>query len=141
MTHDKIFKSGACTTYQCRAGIDEERKILCEGSGDTGWQIRYFQTPSLSLCARSRGDWERGSDPRYKDCLYSETVQESDQGTSEICKDHWAKLERDSHTSTSSFSPKRSEAWLTEENFLSRSSWNTPLTDCQGKGLSKLIRF
>lgn len=141
MTHDKIIKPGARTPYQCRTGIDKERRLSCKSSNSTGRSIRYFQAPSLSLCTRSRSGWERSAGSRYKDGLYSEAIKESDQGTSEIFKDHWAKLERDSYSSTSSFSPKWSGAWLKGGNPSRRSSWNTALTDCQGKRLSKLISF
>jgi len=141
MTHGKIFKYGARGAYERRGGIHKERKVSCEGSNGTGGSIRYFQASSLSLCPRSRGGWERGTGSRYKDGLYGEDTQKSDQGTSEIFKNHWGKLERDSHSSTSSFYPKRSGAWLKGRNPLRRSSWNTALTDCQGKRLSKLISF
>lgn len=141
MTDGKIFKPRACKAHQFRTGIDKERKVACEGSDGIGRSILYFHAPGLSLCARSRGGWQRGADSGHKDCLYGETIQESDQGTSEICKDHRSKLERDSHTGATSFSPKRSGAWLKGENPLKRSSWNTALTDSRGKRLSRLISF
>ena len=133
MTHDKIIKSGARTTYQCRTGIDKEGKISREGSDGIGRQIRYLPATSLSLSARGRGDWRRDSNPGHKDCLYGKALQESDQGASNICKDNRTKLERDSNPSAGSLSAKRSGAWVRGGNVLGRSSWNTALTDCQRK--------
>lgn len=133
MTHDKIIKSGARTTYQCRTGLDKESEISRKGSSGTRRQIRYLSSPRLSLSARGRGDWRRGSNPSHQGCLYGKALQGADQGASDICKDHRRKLERDSNPSAGSLSAKRSEAWVREENALERSSWNTALTDCQRK--------
>jgi hypothetical protein len=141
MTNDKIIKPGARTSHQCRSGTNKAGTISRQGSSGTSRQIWYFSAPSLSLCTRGRNDWRKDSDPGHQDCLYGEALQESDQGTSRICKDHRAKLERDSHTSSSSFSTKRSGAWLRGRNPLENSSWNTALTDCQGKKLSKRTSF
>jgi len=141
MTYGKIIKPGASPTYQCRIIIDKERKISCEGSWGTGRRIWYFQAPSLSLCKRGRRDWERGSRSGYKDCLYGEAIQESDQSTSKICKEYRAKLERDSDPSAGSLFAKRSEAWLRGENVLERSSWNTAMTGCHQKRSCTLIGF
>lgn len=141
MTHGKIIKPGARSTYQCHTGIDKEGKISREGSSGTSTQIRYFSSPSLSLSARGRSGWKAGSNPGHQDCLYGKAIQKSDQGTSKICKDQRRKLERDSNPSSSSLSAKRSEAWLRQGNALERLSWNTALTDCQWKRSCKLIGY
>lgn len=141
MTYGEIFKSGACKTDQCRVGIDKEKEICCRGSAGFSKQIRYVQASSLSICARSRGNWQRGADPGHKDCLYREGVQELDPGGSELCKDQRAEFERDSYPSASSFSSKRSGAWLIGENPPLILSWNTVLIDCQRERLFRFISF
>ena len=141
MTHGKIFKLGTCKAYECCPGVDKERKVSCEGSCGAGRSIQYLQAPSLSLYKRGRRDWKRGSGSRHKDSLYSEVIQESNQGSSKICKDHRAKLERDSDPSAGSLSARRSEAWLRGGNALEKSSWNTAMTDCHRKRSCKLIDF
>ena len=141
MTYGKIFKSGTCKTDQCRVGIDKEKEIFCRGNADFSKQILYVQASSLSICARSRGNWQRGSDSGHKDCLYSEAVQELDSDGSELCKDQRAEFERDSYPSASSFSSKRSGAWLIGKNPLLILNWNTVLIDCQRERLFKFISF
>ena len=141
MTYGKIFKSGARKTDQCGVGIDKEKEICCRGSAGFSKQIRYVQASSLSICARSRGNWSRGADPGGKDCLYSEAVEELDTEGSELCKDQRAEFERDNYPGASSFSSKRSGAWLTGEKAPLILSWNTVLTDCQRERLFKSISF
>ena len=139
MTYDKILQTGTSPTYQCSPGIDKERKFSCESSSGIVREIWYFQAPGLSLRTRGGRDWERGSYSRHKDCFYGKAIQESDQSTSKICKDHRAKLERDSDPSARNLFAKRSEAWLRGENALERSSWNTAMTGCHRKRSCKLI--
>ena len=141
MTHDKIKQYRTSQTYQYRNNIDQGKKIFVEGSSRISGQIWYFQAPGLSLCTRGRGDWERGCGSRQKNRLYSEVIQESNQGTSKICKDHRAKFERNSDPSIRGLSAKWSEAWLKGESILERSSWNTAMTDCHRKRSCKLIGF
>lgn len=141
MTHDKILQTGTSSAYQHCFGLDKKRRIIirsCNGIGET---ISYLQAPSLPLCSRGRIDWESSSGPGYKDCFHGEAVQESDQSGSKICKDLWAKLERDSDPSARNPFAERSEAWLKGENALERSSWNTAMTGCHRKRSSKLIGF
>jgi len=141
MTHDKIKQYRTSQTYQYRNNIDQGKKIFVEGSSRISGQIWYFQAPGLSLCTRGRGDWERGCGSRQKNRLYSEVIQESNQGTSKICKDHRAKLERNSEPSAAGLPAKRSEAWLKGESVLERSSWNTAMIDCHWKRSCKRIVF
>lgn len=141
MTHDKIKQYRTSQTDQYRPNIDKRRRIFCKSSSRISRQIWYFQASSLSLYTRGRGDWERGSGSRPKDSLYSEVIQEFNQGTSEICKDHRAKFERNSDPSTRGLFAKWSEAWLNGESILERSSWNTAMTDCHRKRSCKLIGF
>lgn len=139
MTYEKILQTGTSSAYQHCFGFDKKRRIIirsCNGIGET---ISYFQAPSLPLCARGRIDWKSGSCPGYKDCFHGEAIQESDQSTSQICKDLRAKLERDSDTSARSPFAERSEAWLRGVNALERSSWNTAMTGCHRKRSCKLI--
>ena len=133
MTYDKILQTGTSSACQRRFGFDKKRGITirsCYGVGET---VSYLQASGIPLCSRSRTDWKTGSHPGYKDCLYGEAIQEPDQSTSKICKDHRAKLERDSGPSARNFFRKRSEAWLRGENALERSSWNTAMTVCHLK--------
>ena len=142
MTYDKILQTGTSSAYQRRFGFDKKRRIIIRSSNGVGETISDLQASGIPLCARSRTDWKTGSRPGYKDCLYGEAIQESDQSTSKICKDHRAKLERDSDPSARNFFAKqRSEAWLRGENALERSSWNTAMTDCHLKRSCKLIGF
>lgn len=141
MTYDKIIQAGTSSAYQYCVGIDKERRIFIKCSDDIGETISHLQTPGLPLCVRSTTDWKADSDPGYKDCFYGEVIQESDQGTSKICKEHRAKLERDSNPSAGSFSAKRSEAWVRVGNVLDRSSWNTAMTDCHQKRSCRLTDF
>ena len=139
MTYDKILQAGTSSANQYCVGIDKKRRIIikcCNGIGET---ISYLQAPSIPLCARSRIDWKTGPRPGCKDCLYGEAIQESDQSTSKICKDHRAKLERDRDSSARGLFEKRSEAWLRGGNALGRSSWNTAMTGCQLKRSYRLI--
>lgn len=139
MTHDKILQTGTSSAYKHCVGFNKKRRIFIKCSSGTGETISHLQTPGLPLCARSRTDWETSSRPRYKDCLYGEAIQESDQSTSKICKDNRAKLERDSNPSAGSLFAKRSEAWLRGENAQERSSWNTAMTGCHRKRSCKFI--
>ena len=141
MTHDKILQIGTSSSYQRCFRIDKKRRILIKCSNGIGETIWYLQAPSIPLCARSGTDRKKDSGPGHKDCLYGEVIQESDQSSSKICKDHWAKLERDNDPSTGSLFAKRSEAWLRGENAPERSSWNTAMTDCHLKRSCKLIGF
>lgn len=141
MTHDKIFKSGAGTAYQCCTGIDQGIQGSCKDCKGTGIPIRYLQASSLSVCARGRGEWERGSDSGSKDRLYSQIIPEPDSSASSICKGHWGNFKRDCYTGPRSFSPQGSGAWIKRENPSERFTWNIALTDCQRKRLSKLISF
>lgn len=141
MANDKVLQSGTSPAYQYCVGIDKERRIFIKCSDGIGEAISHLQTPGLPLCARSRTDWKTDSGPGYKDCFYGEVIQESDQGTSKICKEHRAKFERDRNPSAGSLSAKRSEAWLRGEDALEKSSWNTAMTDCGWKRSYKLIGF
>lgn len=138
MTYDKILQTGTSSANQHCVGIDKKRRIIikcCNGIGETIW---YLQTPSIPLCARSRIDWKTGPRPGCEACLYGEAIQESDQSTSKICKEHRAKLERDCDSSARSLFAKRSEAWLRGKNALGRLSWNTAMTGCHRKRSCKL---
>ena len=141
MTYDKILQTGTSSAYQRRFGFDKKRRIVIKSSNGIGETISYLQAPSIPLCARSRTDWKTGSRPGYKDCLHGEAIREPDQSTSKICKDHRAKLERDSGPSARSFFGKRSEAWLRGETALERSSWNTAMTVCHLKRSCGLTGF
>ena len=141
MTHDKILQIGTSSSYQHCFGIDKKRRLLIKCSNSIGETIWYLQAPSIPLCARSGTDRKKGSRSGYKDCLYSEAIQESDQSSSKICKDHRAKLKRDNDPSAGSLFEKRSEAWLRAGNAPERSSWNTATTGCHLKRSCKLIGF
>jgi hypothetical protein len=139
MTHEKILQPATSSANQHCVDIDKKRSIIikrCDGIGET---ISYLQAPSIPLCARSRIDWKTGPSPGCENCLYGETIQESDQSTSKICKDQRPELERDRDSSARGLFAKRSEAWLKGENALGRSSWNTAMTDCQLKRSYRLI--
>jgi len=139
MTYDKINQSGTSSANKHCFGFDKKRRVIIKCSNDIGETISDLQAPSIPLCARSGTDWEKSSRPGCKDCLYSEALQESDQSTSKIYKDHRSKLERDSGPSAGSlFAKQRSEAWLRGENALKRSSWNTAMTGCHRKRSCKL---
>jgi hypothetical protein len=133
MTYDKILQIGTSSAHQHGFGSDKKRRITIKYSIGTGETIWHLQTSGLPLCTRSRNDWETGSRPGCKDCFYGEAVQEFDQSTSKICKDHRAKPERDSESSAGSLFAKRSEAWLRGENAPERSSWNTAMIGCHRK--------
>ena len=139
MAYDKIFQTGTSSAYQHSFGFDKKRRIIINCSNGIGETISYLQAPSIPLCVRSRIDWKTGSRAGCEDCLYGEAIQESDQSTSKICKDHRSKLERDRDSSARSLFAKRSEAWLRGENALERSSWNTAMTGCHRKRSYKLI--
>ena len=138
MTYDKILQTGTSPAYQRRFGFDKKRRIIIRSSNGVGETISDLQASGIPLCARSRTVWKPGSRPGYKDCLHGEAIQEPDQSTSKICKDHRAKLERYSGPSARSFFGKRSEAWLRGANALERSSWNSAMTVCHLKRSSKL---
>lgn len=139
MTHGKIFQFGASTAYQYCTGIDQTTQICGKDGYGVGSSIRYLQAPSISLCTRSRAHWETDPDSGDKDRFYGQAIPGADPGASAICEIHWPDLKRDSHTSSGSFSPQGSWAWLGGGNPLERSIWNTVLTGCQPTRLPKLI--
>ncbi len=139
MTYDKILQTGKSSAYQHCVDFDKKQRLFIRCSIGIGETISHLQAPGLPLCARGRTDWKKGSSSRYKDCLYGEGIQKSDQNTSKICKDHRAKLERDSDPSARGLSAKWSEAWLRGENALERSSWNTAMIGYHRKRSCKLI--
>ena len=141
MTHDKILQIGTSSSYQHCFGIDKKRRLLIKCSNSIGETIWYLQAPSIPLCARSGTDWKTGSGSGYKDCLYSEVIQEPYPSSSKICKDNRAKLERDNNPSAGSLFEKRSEAWLRGGKAPERSSWNTAMTGCHLKRSCKLMCF
>ena len=139
MTHDEILKSGTCSAYQCRTGNDQGIQGPCESCEGTCSPIRYFQTPSLSVCPRSRGNRHTGSDSGQKDCLYSQAIPGPDPSSSALCQFHGQDLKRSSGAGPGGLSAKRSEAWVRQGNAVERLSWNTALTDCQRKRTCKRI--
>jgi len=139
MTYGKIIETGTGPAHQYCVGIDKERRIFIKGNDGIGGAIWHLQTTGLPLCPRSGTDWKGDSHTGFKDCLYGEAIQESDRGASKICKEHRAKLERDSDPSAGSLFTKRSEAWVRGENAQERSSWNTAMTGCHRKRSCKLI--
>ena len=141
MTHDKILQIGTSSSNQHCFGIDKKRRIYIKCSSGIGETIWSLQAPSIPLCARSGTDRKKGSSPGYKDCLYGEAIQEFDQSSSKICKDHRAKLKRDNDPSAGSLFAKWSEAWIRGANAADRSSWNTAMTGCHLKRSCKLIGF
>ena len=141
MTHDKILQIRTSSPYQHCFGIDKKRRVLIKCSYGIGEAIWYLQAPSIPLCARSGTNRETGSCPGYKDCLYSEVIQEPYPISSKICKDNREKHKRDNDPSAGSLFEKRSEAWVRRKNALGRSSLNTAMTDCHLKNSCKLIGF
>ena len=139
MTHEQIQPYRTSQTDQYRFNIDKGRRIFRKGSSRISRQIWYFQASGLPLYTRGRRDWQRGSGSRGKDRFYSEVIEESNQDTSKIRKEYRRKLERNSDASAGGLSAKRSEAWLTGENVMERSSWNTAMTGCLRKGSCKFI--
>ena len=141
MTYDKILQTGKSSAYQHCIDVDKNQGLIIKCGIGISETILHLQAPGLPLCARGRNDWRTGSRARYKDCLYGEGIQKSDQNTSKICKGHWAKLERDSDPSARVLSAKWSEAWLRRENALEKSSWNTAMIGYHRKRSCKLTGF
>lgn len=139
MTHDEVLRFRASATHQRCIGFDKERGIFVKCGEGTGKAVPYLKASGLPLCARSRTDWERGSDPGQKDRLYRETIAEFDPSASSICPFYRQEPERDSNPGAGSFSSKRSGAWVRGRDDFGRLSWNTALTDCRKKRSSWLI--
>ena len=141
MTYDKNFQTGKSSAYQHCVDVDKNQGLIIKCGIGISETILHLQAPGLPLCARGSTDWRTGSGAGYKDCLYGESFQKSDQNTSKICKGHRSKLERNSDPSARGLSSKWSEAWLREENALEKSSWNTALIGYHRKRSCKFTGF
>ena len=141
MTHGQIFQHRTCTAYQFRTFPHQASRHCCTCSCSNGGPIRHLQTTSLSVCSRSKDNWQACSNSGPKDSLYGQAIPESDPGASATCKENWENIKRNSHPGSGDLSPKWREAWLREAKFQNRSSLNIVLTDCLLKRLYRLISF
>jgi len=141
MTHGKIFQHRTRTAYQCRIGIAQATP-LCRKSGSSGGiPLWYFQTPGLSVCARSRGHRQGGFDSGQKDRFHGQAIPEPRRGTSAMRQIHRAELKRYGHRGSGGVSLQGSGAWLRRRTLGKRLSWNIALTDSQPTRLPKRTGF
>ena len=141
VTHGQIFQHRTCSAHQFRTFTHQTSRHRCTSGCSNGRPIQHLQKTSLSVCSRSKDNWEACSNSRPKDSLHGQAIPESDPGASETCKEDWKNIKRDCHSDSGSFSPKWREAWLREAKFQNRSSLNIVLTDCLLRKLFKLISF
>ena len=141
MTHGQIFQHRTCPAHQFRTFTHQVSRHCCTSSCSNGGPIRHLQTTSLSVCSRSKDNWQACSNSGPKDSLYGQAIPESDPGASATCKENWENIKRDCHSGSGNFSPKWREAWLREAKFQNRSSSNIVLIDCLLRKSFKLISF
>ena len=141
MTHEKIFQHRTGTAYQCCPGIAQATRLCGEGGSRGGIPVCYFQTPGVSVCARSRGDRQGGFDSGQKDRFHGQAIPEPRRGTSAMREIHRAKLKRNRHRGSGGVSLQGSGAWLRRRTVGKRLSSNIALTDSQPTRLPKLTGF
>ncbi len=141
MTHGQIFQYRSCTSYQFRPITHQASLHCCTGCCSNGGPIRHLQKTSLSVCSRSKDNWQICPNSGPKDSLYDQAIPESNSDASATCKKNWENIKRDCHSGSGNFFPKWREAWLREAKFQNRSSLNIVLTDCLLRKLFKFISF
>lgn len=141
MTYEKISQYKACKTSQFGTDVDKKIRIFGKSQRGFGKSIWDFQTPSLSLCARSRNHREKSSDTRSQASLYGQIIKETNSGNTKICEIYGEEYKRDSHRILGSFFAQRPREWQKRTKIIELSCWSTDLTDWRPARLPKLIGY